>query len=396
MALAILGPGSALAGEPVEGPPPIPLIGIDDAGSKILLIDASGTRVLADCEHTEEHRMLGGPEKGQVRQRTEGCRFWSLAVHPPTGRWMVAAGVPGDEQFSRMIRFRLGGRDIATPRTKDGRPMGGTLLVLGNTEGIMGYTPGVLETWNTEERQFAQAPHRFTEDGSRVLVANSNSAINETWSWSFSSTPTGVRVLPRGVTDSAGLHYVPGEHRVLTRHPRGGLRLATMERSATKPWKVGPALRQSRRGVVTPFVLGDTLVYYQEGLGADGRCDEDVAGSYRRVDLKTGEERTWRRQEAWCSNDLLAANQSRRTVYFIEGLVAWKMDPHLYVYSLDDDAVRELPVEYVTRLYDVSRDGRYVALKGSPGLVIHDVDTGNTVHVKGLGDTWAVGFIDPR
>ncbi|MCP3097946.1 hypothetical protein LZ198_03545 [Myxococcus sp. K15C18031901] len=387
-----------MAEVPIEdGPPPVPLIGIDTDGSKVVLVEPSGeTRVLAECSHTEERKMLAGPERGQVKQYTQGCRFWSLAVHPPTGKWMVAAGVPGDGQFSRMIRFSLGGRDITTPKSKAGRPLGGTLLVMGDLDGIAGFTPGVLETWNAESRQYAQMPQQFTEDGSRVFVSNSNSAITEQWSWSFSRKPEGIRVLPRGVTDTAGLHFVQGDNRILARNDKEGLRLVTMDPSGTKPWKVGPVIQKARRGVVTPFVVGDTLVFYKEGTQTYADCDDP--GTYRRVDLKTGQERIFRSQDGWCVNDLRGANRTRRTVFFIEGLIPWKMDPHLFEYSLDDDSVRELPVGYVTKMHDVSVDGRYLALAGSGGLVVHDVDTGRNVRVTmgALHDTWAVKFLEPR
>ncbi|PTL81590.1 hypothetical protein DAT35_21770 [Vitiosangium sp. GDMCC 1.1324] len=375
----------------------MPLIAIDSGGSKVVLVDQEGSRVLVDCEYAEDRRMLGGPDRGKIYRKTEGCSLWSLAVHPPTGRWMVAASVPGDGQFgSRMVRFTVAGRDIATPKTKDGKAMGGTLLIMGDLEGVVATTSGIAETWNTQQLLFAQMPTLFTEDGSRVLVDIGNSSLHEFWSWSFSRQPEAVRVLPRGITDTAGAPLTRGVQRVLVRHPRAGVRLATMDPSGTKPWKLGPVMRQERRGLLTPYVLGDTLVFYREGQTHEGGCDEDNPGTYRRLDLKTGEERVWRRHDAWCSNDLVGVSPRRRTVYFIEGNSYWNPNPRLYEYDVGRDAVRELPVEGVTNVYDVSSDGRFLAVKGGPGLIVHDVDTGTSVPVKDMLGAKSAQFIDPR
>ncbi|NMO22825.1 hypothetical protein HPC49_43245 [Pyxidicoccus fallax] len=52
----------------------------------------------------------------------------------------------------------------------------------------------------------------------------------------------------------------------MLRHERGGVRIATMDPTGTKSWKVGPALKNMpRKGMLVPLLLGDTLLYYREG-----------------------------------------------------------------------------------------------------------------------------------
>jgi hypothetical protein len=183
--------------------------------------------------------------------------------------------------------------------------------------------------WTTNGRYREQRPVAFTPDGSRVLVTAGDSGLHEFWSWSFAPRPEGVRVLPSGMSDGAGNLVLSGEPRIVLRHPRGGVRIATQDPTGKRPWKVGPPLRQARRGLLTPLVLGDTMIFYREGSWPpDGAgCDESNPGTYRRLELSTGQERVWRRHEGECRRrDFAAASVLRRTVYFLEGHSLFEYD----------------------------------------------------------------------
>jgi hypothetical protein len=69
--------------------------------------------------------------------------------------------------------------------------------------------------WTTNGIYREQRPEAFTPDGSRVIVTGGDSGLREFWSWSFSPRPDGVRVLPRGISDSAGNHVIGGEPRIV-------------------------------------------------------------------------------------------------------------------------------------------------------------------------------------
>ncbi|KFE64393.1 hypothetical protein [Hyalangium minutum] len=276
---------------------PVPMI-VAQEGS-VVYVGMDGPRILADCRQTIDKRMLGGPERGKIVRESKPCSFFGLAVHPQTGRWAASADVTGDSDIpsSRLVSFVVSGRELAVPTSKAGRAKGGTFLVLGDLNGIVAITPGMLETWSETWTQgarfFPQFPEQFTPDGSRVLVSVADSTLYEWWSWNFGPRPEGIRVLPRGLTDTAGNMLVNGEPRTVLRHPSRGVRLATLDRAGKKPWQVGPPLRQVRLGMLTPVVLGDTMLFYREGTrGTD--CEGPDSSTYRRVELSTGQERVWR------------------------------------------------------------------------------------------------------
>ncbi|TSC34441.1 hypothetical protein [Corallococcus sp. Z5C101001] len=375
---------------------PVPLIAL--APGKVLYIDPRGTRTLADCEKVEERRMLGGAEKGKLFRETEPCSLWYLAVHPPTGRWAMAVSVTGDIASTRLVSITLSGRRVDVPTDKAGRVKEGNLLVMGDLDGVVAITPGVPAQWTSNHVNHSQRPEQFTADGSRVLVANGTVTTAEWWSWSFGTRPEGIRVLPAQVTDTASNHLVLGESRTVMRHERGGVRIATLDATGTKPWKLGPVMKQKRRGLLTPVVLGDSMVFYREGVFDEGGCDESNPGTYRRVDLRTGQERVWRTHETYCSgHEFAAASARRRTVYFIESNSYSDGIPRLYEYSLDRDEVRELKAQGMEGAHDISADGRTLLLHARGGVVsVHDTDTDESTWLMNLEKVTDAGLLDLR
>lgn len=376
---------------------PVPIMAIVEGDA--VLIDASGARTLVECHEVTDHRILSGPERGGTDRESKPCHLAGLLVHPPTGRWALTAGTRGDRDFARVVSITVSGNDAPLPRDKAGRVKQGDILVLGDSSGVVAITPGVPAMWTTNGKYRMQHPMMFTPDGSRVIVAAGDSAIHEYWSWSFGPRPEGIRVLPNGVTDSEGNHLIPGEPHVVLRHPRGGVRLATLDPTGTRPWKVGPPLKMPRRGTLTPLVLGDTMIFYREGVRLPeeegGICDESRPGSYRRLDLRTGQEREWRRDEGNCSNGpFAAASLRRRTVYILDGHPY--LGHHLYEYDLDRDQTREIVIEGgVSKVLDISPDGQTLLALTNRGLALHDVVTGQTTEVPGVAGTTYARVLSP-
>ncbi|REG32171.1 hypothetical protein ATI61_105499 [Archangium gephyra] len=367
---------AAWADAPVS---PVPIIAADTG--TVTFVDSNGSRVLADCHEGFEFRMLAGPQRGQLQRESKPCNLGTLVVHPPTGRWAVEALVAGSHNISKTVSVLVSGREVALPTDKEGRVKQGDLLILGDGNGVVAVTSGTPEMWTTNGIYREQRPEAFTPDGSRVLVTAGDSGLREFWSWSFAPRPTGVRVLPAGMTDSEGNLVTSGEPRIVLRHPRGGVRIAMQDATGTRPWKVGARLRQERRGLLTPLVLGNTLVFYRQGVWPPdgGDCDELNPGTYRRLELSTGQERVWRRHEGECSTrDFVAASVVRRTVYFIEGTIY--SGNRLFEYDVARDATRELKFEGgVSKVLDISEDGRKLLVLTYPALVLHDVVDGSSI-----------------
>ncbi|MFY2562134.1 hypothetical protein ACN469_31355 [Corallococcus terminator] len=385
---------SSAAPEPTVSP--VPLIAL--APGKVVYVDPEGSRILADCEQVQESRMLSGPDKGKVSREPRPCPLSFLAVHPPTGRWAMGATVNGDISWRRTVSMTVAGRKVVMPTDKAGRVKDGFMLVMGDLEGVVAITPGVPAQWTDGSVVHFQVPEQFTADGSRVLVSNGTVSTKEWWSWSFGPKPEGIRVLPAGVTDVGGNRLVLGESRTVVRHERGGVRVATLDPTGTKPWKVGPSLKHKRKGFLTPMVLGDTLVYYREGVWDEGGCDEANPGTYRRIDLRTGEEKVWRTHETWCSSgEFKAANPRRRTLIFAEGNYYYEGTIKLFEYSLDRDEVRELKIPPTEGVSDISVDGRTLTLLARGGVVsVYDVDTEEATWLEGLEKVTDVGLLDLR
>lgn len=375
----------AWAEDPVS---PVPMIVARE--DSVVYVDVNGPRILSDCRQTTDSRMMSGPDRGKIVRESKPCGFWSLAVHPQTGRWAVAASITGDSDVpaTHLVSVVVSGRELAVPTTKAGRVKDGTFLILGDLNGIVAITPGIPETWTANGIFFPQMPEMFTPDGSRVLVSMSAPGVHEWWSWSFGPRPESIRVLPRGMTDSASNMLIPGEQRTALRHDRGGVRLATLDPTGRKPWKVGPALPQVRTGMLTPAVLGDTMLFYREGHRVGIDCEGPDSGTYRRVDLRTGQERVWRRHEGWCSSEesFAAVSPVRRMVYFLERRSILDHYAHFYEYDIDRDTTREIAIEAVSRVPDISADGRTLLMRNDSGLILYDVITDSATQVQGLGE----------
>jgi hypothetical protein len=298
------------------------------------------------------------------------------------------AHIAGDSDAPpvHLVSVVVSGRELVVPTNKAGRVKSGSFLVLGDLNGIVAITPGLPESWTDNGRIFSQFPQMFTADGSRVLVSAENSFLYEWWSWSFGPRPEGVRVLSRGLTDVAGNMLLPGEQRTVLRHPRGGVRLATLDPTGRTPWTVGPPLPQVRKGMLTPVVLGDTMLFYREGTW-DTDCEGADAGTYWRLDLRTGQERVWRTHETWCStfDSFAAASPVRRTVYFREKRSTITA-VRLYEYDVDRDTTREIPIDAVSSVPDISADGRVLLVLNYSGIVLYDVVANSSTRVQGLGE----------
>ncbi|MFP2908492.1 hypothetical protein ACLESD_26250 [Pyxidicoccus sp. 3LFB2] len=369
---------AARADAPVS---PVPMIVVDKG--TISLLNKDGSRLLADCQVHREIRMLSGPTRGTMLREQEPCYLSGLTVHPRTGRWAVGASI-----MNHTVRMTLGGREFVPPTDKTGRLKQGTFLVLGDRKGVVAVTSGNAETWTSNGKFISQSPMAFTEDGARVLVMTSNSSSCQWWSWSFAPQPGGLRVLPPGVTDFSCNQVVAGEHRTVLKHPRDGVRIATLDPTGTKPWKVGRPLPQSRRKMNTALVLGDTMVFFREGLEypEDGvGCDESKPGTYRRVELSTGEERVWHTLDGECyTGEFLMANARRRTVYFQNGRDRVDGGERLFEHDLESDTTRELEIHSLYKVHDLSADGRTLLLfTYDKGPVLYDVDSASVVEVGG-------------
>jgi hypothetical protein len=360
---------------------PVPLIVADEG--KISLIEGDGSRTLADCRVLNETRFVAGPRRGQVEHEWKPCYLSFLAVHAPTGRWAVSASI-----MAGGVRLAVDGREYVPPTDKAGRLTNGDYLLMGDRNGVLAVTLGRPETWTSDGTVYSQGPEAFTPDGSRVLVSNAKSAVCQWWSWSFAPRPVGVRVLPPGMTDTC---HPPadGELRTVLRSKRDGVRIATLDPTGTKPWKLGPPLRQERRKMTTAALLGGTLVFFREGENHPeyGGCDETRPGTYRRFELGTGEERTFKTLQDWCTaGEFLLANARRRTVYFY----GERPDPvdggeRLFEYDLERDATREIDIESLHKVFDISADGRTLLLSTYPhGLMLYDVDSSRLVKVGGI------------
>ncbi|MCP3167035.1 hypothetical protein [Myxococcus qinghaiensis] len=398
---ALLATSATVWAETPEAPKtpvsPVPLIAL--VPGKVLYIDSQGSRTLADCEQVEERRMLAGPDKGKLFRETEPCSLWYLAVHPPTGRWAMGVSVSGDVGSTRLVSMTLSGRRVDVPTDKAGRAKEGNLLVMGDLEGVVAVTPGAPAQWTSNNIQRSQRPEQFMADGSRVLVANGTVTTADWWSWSFGPKPEGIHVLPIHVTDTASNDLVLGESRTVMRHERGGVRIATMDPTGTKPWKLGPPMKQKRKGLLSPMVLGDSMVFYREGTQDEGlNCEGADSATYRRLDLRTGQEKVWGTHDTYCSGgELLAASSRRKTAYFIQSHYFSTGVSKLYEYSLDRDEVRELKAEGMEGVHDLSEDGRNLILNARGGVIgVYDNDTDEFTWLTGLEKVTDAGFLDVR
>ncbi|WP_254038364.1 hypothetical protein [Myxococcus guangdongensis] len=376
---------------------PVPLIAL--APGRVVYVDSGGSRNLAECEYVEESKWLAGPEKGTRFQEKEPCLLRALAVHPSTGRWAMALAVDGDEGTQRFVSMTLAGRRLEVPRDKSGRAKEGSFIVMGDMNGVVAVTPGIPGQWTSNGVSHMQFPEQFTADGSRVLVATGTVTTSDWWSWSFGPKPEGIHVLPVHQTDKAGNEVLPGESRTVLRHDKGGVRIATMDPTGTKPWKLGPPLKQKRKGMLSPMVIGDTMVFYREGTQDEGgNCEGADSATYRRVDLRTGQERIWKTHDTYCSGyELTAGSPRRKSVFFIESNYFERKLSQLYEYSVERDEVRVTKAEGFVGAHDISGDGRTLLLfDQGRSVAVFDADTDEYVWLKGLGRITDAGLLDLR
>ncbi|GEN07203.1 hypothetical protein SAMN05443572_104172 [Myxococcus fulvus] len=382
---------------PVIPVSPVPLIAL--APGRVVHVDSEGSRNLAECEQVEERKWLAGPQKGMRFEERQPCSLWFLAVHPSTGRWAMSLSIDGDEGTQRLVSVTLAGRNLEVPRSKSGRAKQGSFLVMGDMNGVVGVTPGVATQWTEDNVHHSQMPLMFTADGARVLVTNGTVTTTDWWSWSFGARPEGIRVLPVHQTDTAGNVVFSGESRTVLRHDKGGVRIATMDPTGTKPWKVGPPLKQKRKGMLSPMVIGDTMVFYREGTRDEGgNCEGADSATYRRVDLRTGQEKVWKTHDTYCSSyELTAGSPRRKSVFFIESNYFERKLSRLYEYSVERDEVRMTNAEGFEGAHDISEDGRTLLLfDQGHSVAVYDVDADEYVWLKGLGRITDAGLLNPR
>ncbi|NMO22824.1 hypothetical protein HPC49_43240 [Pyxidicoccus fallax] len=118
-------------------------------------------------------------------------------------------------------------------------------------------------------------------------------------------------------------------------------------------------------------------------------------GTYRRFDLRTGEERVWRTHDIWCSTgEFEGLSPSRRTLYFIEGSTYFG-NTRLYEYSLDRDEVREIKIAAISDVLDISSDGGTLLVRTGQLFQAYNVDTGELARVE-LVDVSGAWVLDLR
>ncbi|WP_141620137.1 hypothetical protein [Myxococcus sp. AB036A] len=281
--------------------------------------------------------------------------------------------------------------------TPGGVNKSGDFIIMGDLDGIIGVTTGRPEAWTDNGLFRTQKPQQFTQDGSRVLTHTGDHSYVEWWSWSFGPRPQGIRVLDRSLQDSAGVFPVQGESRAVLRQKNGSVRLATLEPTGTQPWKIGPPLKDvPRTGMLVPFLVGDTVYYYREGFFDENRvCDESRPGTYRRLNLRTGEERVLRTHNTWCSTgEFEGLNLKRRTLYFIEGNT-FAGTARMYEYSLDHDEVREIEIAAISNVLHISEDGGTLLVRAGQLFMAYNVDTGEVARVD-LNEVRSAGVLDVR
>ncbi len=148
--------------------------------------------------------------------------------------------------------------------------------------------------------------------------------------------------------------------------------------------------------MLVPFLVGDTVYYYREGFFDENRvCDESRPGTYRRLNLRTDEERVLRTHNTCCSTgEFEGLNLKRRTLYFVEGNT-FAGTARMYEYSLDHDEVREIEIEAIMMCSTSARmEARCSCARGQL-FMAYNVDTGEVARVA-LNEVRSTGVLDVR
>lgn len=270
---------------------------------KLRLYSGEAQQTLLECQSYKQYQLVVEPYS--MRTHTQPCYIDSLTTDEKTGRWAVsidASPSATDEDYALIIN----GKRYEVPRDKKGRGQSSGLLVYGDAQGIKQVWPGILKAYDKKDRLLFQYVVRFSEDGSRLWVKLLNgSGHTELWSWSLDAKPKGAQVkAPPVMTDKeSGLVLVPGEPFVIREHSNDKLRLAHVPADGAAKLERVSKLTGAKKSWVVPVILGDEVFYYVPGeiitkrIGRHelpNQCDPSRTGTYRRMNIKTGLESTWR------------------------------------------------------------------------------------------------------
>lgn len=341
------------------------------AGGTLSRVDSRGTTVLFECRR--EAQLV------EVSQTLEPCRLNALTVHA-TGRYALTVDAPvnfmegadgGLEAFSLTNAIELAGQRHVPPRSKQGRPLDGAWLVIGQPRA--GAAPLVLEglrdTWRSDARYYPQAPLAFAGDGEGLLVTEYvGSERLRLWSLDLRGTPRWR--LELGGTIYQRITLADGAKAIELHTGNGTVAFLELPATVSKPLSK-PAPR-AIPGSITVAKVADTVVSFRPGTCSARDGNPERFGAFLRTN-PSGQSREWRRSTGGCGtgDTVLAVSEPRRSVFVEErtperGLLVLE-------YFIDDDRMKEHP--FVPKvMLAVSPDGRSVGRLANGGLEVHGLD----------------------
>lgn len=349
---------------------------VADAG-ELHLHSGESQQTLLRCTVRNTFKLVVPPYSEQI---SEGpCIIASLAAHTQTGRWALSVDTePSPNDLSREIIINGVSHPISL--NKDRSNLSSGVLVHGDARGVIHTWPGIPKSRNKKGGVLFQHVDGFSADGSRLWVSLLSSSGSELWSWTLGTAPSGTHLKAPLFSDKeTGMLLTDSRQVVIREHNGSKLRAVTLPADGSPSFEQVIPIKRGDKTWRAPLLLGDDLFYYIAGTPAKGsedvwppRCDASRPGSYRRLNLKTGEDRAWRDHPGCWEEDpaYLIPGANSPAIFFNE-----RRDGISRLYELDlaTDAVRPVPIASDGEALVASADAATLLVREGGTIKLWDV-----------------------
>lgn len=390
--LSFLGPAQVFAG----GPAPITGVIVANADT-VHFYQEGSAKLLARCEIKATSRTQLPPFEEIVEHRP-GCGFSSLKVHPATGRWAASIAFGGADFLT--YELRINNTLYEVPRHKKANYVNGSMLVIGDVNGLVAAWLGDKSSTYVDGAMVDQRPIGFSDDGDLVYANIQKSTKNPTiWSWSFESQPKlKAQMHPPWITGLRTGPLIARDTPVVIRGKK--LQIARMPQGEEQSLQDVKTLKLRAESWESPIVVGDEIFYFQPaslskkqmGRNTIEHCDPERAGTYRRVNILTGQDQVWRHHtECTPSIPLFVVPHAPASVLYFHERDGFKQEIWRMDIATNAAEMLELPVD--VKAHAVSDDGRLLLVSSNnTGAAIWDHEQKKVVWQVPVDTRYSLGM----
>jgi hypothetical protein len=346
-------------------------------GGVLSLHSGDTQEALVRCSTRNTFTVVVPPHNTVVNEQP--CLIASLAAHTLTGRWAFSVDLTPSPSSTK-LEVLINGTSHEIQLGKDRANISSGIIVYGDARGVIHTWPGIPKSRNKKGGMLFQSVSSFSADGSRLWLALLSSYDTELWSWSLEPEPRGEHLKAPLLSDKETGMLLSGGHQLIIREHNGSkLRAASLPADGSPRFEQVTPIKRGDASWRAPLMVGDEVFYYVVGKPAKGsadelprRCDASRPGSYRRFNIKTGEDRAWRVHPGCQEEDprYVMPGKASPSIFFNERDGQLSL---LYQLDVATDAVRVVPLAPDSAALAASPDASTLLVRAGDALGLWDV-----------------------